>query len=552
MRRNIPGILALVPSQAAVDALVHSLGTGDGFLRYKIIAALERLRRDHAELAVPRTEVEDLLMRQAAVYCNVLTLRHNLLSETPAPHDSVLERALEERLDRILDRIYRLLGVLHEVDDVTAARHAIERGSTKRRARAVEYLDNLLRANVRKRVLPLIDESPPEAKVDHANHVLGTRPRNLEDTLAQLIHDDNAVVAASAVHYVAGREPLLPQLIDDIEWVSRHRAATHSRVSTAADWVLSARDPERAGAARDGLPVVALADRLGRIPIFEFVSVDELFRVIESGQEVRYAAGQAVGVEGATEAVELLIDGSVRQAVAPERHQDLPAPGVLGLEEVLQGIPTLHPPLANESCVCFRIRAEDFMAMVADDVRLAQGLFRLLLGADGRTNGGPVHLPAVTPPASDLQTFDKAMLVRQHPLLSRAAVGDLLALVGAARELSLWEGETLFRDDDAASLCLVLDGIVQLEADGDGPLVVGPGGMMLVAETLAGALAGCRGTVVRACRVLRAERDDVFNVLSERTTLLQDLFSGIIATEGSDASAKAGGAPRESAGATGT
>ena len=296
------------------------------------------------------------------------------------------------------------------------------------------------------------------------------------------------MVAASAVHYVAGREPLLPQLIDDIEWVSRHRAATHSRVSTAADWVLSARDPERAGAARDGLPVVALADRLGRIPIFEFVSVDELFRVIESGQEVRYAAGQAVGVEGATEAVELLIDGSVRQAVAPERHQDLPAPGVLGLEEVLQGIPTLHPPLANESCVCFRIRAEDFMAMVADDVRLAQGLFRLLLGADGRTNGGPVHLPAVTPPASDLQTFDKAMLVRQHPLLSRAAVGDLLALVGAARELSLWEGETLFRDDDAASLCLVLDGIVQLEADGDGPLVVGPGGMMLVAETLAGAL----------------------------------------------------------------
>ena len=91
--------------------------------------------------------------------------------------------------------------MLHEVDDVTAARHAIERGSAKRRARALEYLDNLLRANVRKRVLPLIDESSPETKVDHANHVLGTRPRSLEDTLAQLIHDDNPVVAATAVHY---------------------------------------------------------------------------------------------------------------------------------------------------------------------------------------------------------------------------------------------------------------------------------------------------------------------------------------------------------------
>ena len=93
VRRNVPGILALMPSQAAVDALVGSLGTADGFLRYKIIAALERLRRDHAHLLVPRTEVEELLMRQAAVYCNVLTLRHNLLSQTAAPHDSVLERA---------------------------------------------------------------------------------------------------------------------------------------------------------------------------------------------------------------------------------------------------------------------------------------------------------------------------------------------------------------------------------------------------------------------------------------------------------------------------
>ncbi len=552
VRRNIPGILARVPSQAAVDALVGSFGTGDGFLRYKIIAALERLRRDHDDLVVPRAEVEELLMRQSAVYCNVLTLRHNLLSETEGPHDSVLERALRERLDRILDRIYRLLGVLHEVADVIAARHAIERGNPKRRARAVEYLDNLLRANARKRILPLIDESPPEAKVDHANHVLGTRPRNLEDTLAQLIHDDNPVVAASAVHYVAGREPLLPQLIDDIEWVSRHRAATHPRVSAAADWVLSARDPARApaGAGRDGLPVVELADRLGRIPIFEFVSVDELFRVIESGQEVHYAAGQAVGVEGATEAVELLIAGAVRQAVGLDSHRDLPAPGVIGLEEVLQGIPTLHPPLAREPSVAFRIRADDFMAMVADDIRLAQGLFRLLLGtAAGRRNGRPAHLPAVELPSSELQPFDKAMLVRQHPLLSRAAVGDLLALIGAGRELSLWEGETLFRDDDAASFCLVLDGIVQLESDGDGPLVVGPGGMMLVAETLAGALAGCRGTAVRACRVLRAERDDLFAVLSERTTLLQDVFSGIFAAEVPAAAGKAGGAPGDGPGA---
>lgn len=548
VRRHVPSTLALLPHQAAMNALVGSLDTPDGFLRYKVVAAIERLRRNHPALVVPRPPVEALLVKDATRYCNVLTLGANLFddarAEEPArgpeargvdaaaaaaPRGTLLERALRELRERILDRIYRLLGILHDVGDVAAARRAIEGGDGRRRARALEYLDNLLPRDVRRRILPLIDETPPPDKVAHANVVLGTRPRDRDDTLAQLIHDADPVLAAAAIHFAAEHVP--GALDGDLQWVKTHRSSTDPRVNDTALWALSRGRPgPRAAGHR--LPTVEIANRLGRIPIFEFVSMDELFRVIESGREVWYSADQPVGAEGATEAVELLVEGSVRRSAAAGGGETLRAPDVLGLEEVLQGAPTTRPARAGEPSVCLRIEAADFLAMVSDDVLLAQGLFRLLLTPAGGGRGGPVHLPAAARPDAPLQPFDEAMLLRGHPLLGRAAAAELLALVGAARRLSFADGEPLFLDDDPAGMCLVLEGALRLESDGAAPIAAPPGASLLVGETLAGAPAGWRVTASGSCRVLRAERDDVFAVLSDHVDLLQNLFSGALAVRG--------------------
>ena len=535
VRRHIPSTLALVPAEATMEALSASLDSPDGFLRYKVIAAIESIRRSHTALPAPREAVEERIMRESAHYCEALTLRQNLLDHAPAPHDTLLERALGERLERTLDRIYRLMGVLYEVDDIAAARQAIERGGHKRSTHALEYLDNVLQGRVRKRIMPLIDETPPSDKVNHANLTLKTRPRDLYDTLAQLIYDADPVIAAAAVHFAARHAP--GQLTDDLEWVQSNRR-TDARVRDTAAWALAgeSRRPATAG----GLPPAGLVERLRLIPAFQFVSVDDLFRAIESGREVRYAAGHEVGREGAAEAVELLIEGSVRYSSGSGGQGELKAPDILGLEEVLQGSPIARRTWAIEPSTSLRIEAPDFMAMVSDDILLAEGLFRLLLSPAGeRRDRAPAHRPRVALPDSALQPLDLAMLLRHHPLLARAAPTGLVALASAGNELSLWEGETLFQDDDAACLYLVLEGIVQLESDGAEPLAAGPGATLLVAETLAGSTAGCRASVVRACRVLKAEREAVFKVSCSRMDLLQDLFSGVLSGSGSASAPRA-------------
>ena len=45
VRRHIPATLALIPGQKTVDVLTAALADRDGFLRYKAVSALERLRR---------------------------------------------------------------------------------------------------------------------------------------------------------------------------------------------------------------------------------------------------------------------------------------------------------------------------------------------------------------------------------------------------------------------------------------------------------------------------------------------------------------------------
>ena len=160
-----------------MDVLIGALDDPDGFLRYKVVAALEKLRRDHPRLHIPRGSIEALVLKEGSRYCNYLTLRYNLLQRDADSRRSLLARALEEKLGRTLDRTYRLLGLIYPWKDVAAARYTIEHQTGRSRAGAIEYLDNLLSGAIRKRIMPIIEDLSMEEKVRHANIVLKSRPR---------------------------------------------------------------------------------------------------------------------------------------------------------------------------------------------------------------------------------------------------------------------------------------------------------------------------------------------------------------------------------------
>ena len=129
--------------------------------------------------------------------------------------------------------------------------------------------------------------------------LLKTRPRDVEETLLQLINDDDQVVAAAAIDLVAAEK--LWTLADDIEHVLAHRDVRDWYVFEAASWALAER---RMPAERrrelwlEPLPAAEMAGRLRTLPLFASVSVDELFRMAGSGRQVRHQPGTVLLQEG--------------------------------------------------------------------------------------------------------------------------------------------------------------------------------------------------------------------------------------------------------------
>jgi CRP-like cAMP-binding protein len=417
---------------------------------------------------------------------------------------------------------------------VAAARYTIEQGERRRRAAAVEYLDNLLGGVVRKRVMPILDDTPLADKVRYANGVLRSRPRDLEDTLAQLVHDDDQVIAASAIHFVERRQ--LWSLADDLEYISSHRPDADSMVREAAAWALASR---RAARAQDGLPVVELVDRIRAAPLFAALSIDELFRVAEAGQQVRHQAGRELYRAGQeAEDVFFLLDGAVESTSLSGAAREVAAPAAVNVEEVLQGTPLARTTRAIEHVVGFRVSSSAFLTMVLENVLMAQSLFALLLG--GRLKRLP-YTPAAVPSAPGMRAPAGVRLFRQDPLLANATAAQLLALRAAASEVTIAPGTILFDLDDAPAIYQVLEGELRLESADQDAIVASAGATFGVAEALAGTPSGWRATGTSHGRAMRLDRDDLFAVMAEHVELMQGLFGATLAM---DSAPSAGSQPQ--------
>jgi CRP-like cAMP-binding protein/HEAT repeat protein len=536
VRRHLPATLALLPSAATVRVLVEALADRDGFIRFKVVAALERIRRDRPELAIPREPIEAMVLAETLRYANALTLHANLVAHGGVPADNLLARALDEKQSRSRNRIFRLLGLIYAYDDIAAARFAIDHGDARARASAAEYLDNLLGGDLRRRVMLLIEEMPADERVRRANVLFRTRRRDPEDTLAQLIHDEDQIVAAAAIQIVAERG--IWKLADDVEHALAHRDVRDWYVFEAASWALAARKmpaSERRQRWLEPLPAVELASRLRRIPLFDYVSVDELFRVAGTGRQVRHEPGRAIQQEGVhPETLQFLIDGEV----AIDTGEGTPplsrsAPAALAFEEMLEGTSMRHTVRAADVAIALSLTREEFLTLLSDNIELAHGLFKMLLDTPGRTSWGRAirgRIPdEIVRLAEDgLQPIERVLLLQTSPLLERATAEQLLRLATIARQVDLVEGAVLFGETENAAIYTLLSGEVRVEAPDEAPLTLDAGDTIGIYEALAGMPAGARVIVTKSGVALRVDRRELFDLLADNIDLLQGLFSGLL------------------------
>jgi hypothetical protein len=182
--------------------------------------------------------------------------------------------------------------------------------------------------------------------------------------------------------------------------------------------------------------------------------------------------------------------------------------------------------------------------MLADSTEMTQGLFRMLAGAvDGVPTAAGRHLDSRTrssesrqvpkppsPQAPVIRPLERARQLREHPLLGQASLDQLLALVAVGDEIPLRSGQVLFHAHHRPAVFHILAGGIRLEHDTALSTLAGPGTTTGVEETLAGLSQGRRAVVTSDGFALRIDRDTLFEVLAEHSSLLQGLFSGVLHT----------------------
>jgi HEAT repeat protein/CRP-like cAMP-binding protein len=533
VRRHLPATLARIPSQRTMDVLVDALSDRDGFLRYKAITAIEALHQSNPELVVRRDPIETLAMAESLRYFNALTLHANFV-HGDFGSDTLLVRALQEKQTRSRERVFRLLGLIYSTGDMRAAWRAIERGTPAEHASAAEYLDNLLSGALRKRIVLMADDMPIDERVRRTNLLFRTRRRTPEDTLAQLIHDDDQVIAACAIHLSAERG--ITSLTDDIEYALAHREPRDWYVFEAASWALAGSRmsaDDRRARWNEPLPTVELAKRLRGVPVFDYVSVDELFRFAGTARQVRYDRGRTVYDAGLVpNALQFLIDGEVRA----DNGVRVVAPGPLAFEELLAGRPVGSAMSAVDVAVTLLLTQDEFLTLAFDNLDVAHGLFRMVLSTRGGVDMNGVTravMPDVSPErvADGLQPMERALLLEGSPLTAGATSAQVMRLAMIAREVPLTAGTVVVRETDDPAIYLVVSGALRVDAPGVQPVTARTGDAVGLFETLTDARFEARVTVAEPGVALRIDDRDLFDLLAADVELLQGMFRALLGLE---------------------
>jgi ATP:ADP antiporter, AAA family len=196
IRRRIPKALALSGKRSAAVALIERLHRLNFHLDYSVLKALNRLRTTSPDIIINEELVRAAINKERDEYDRLRTLQSWLqVNQLNQPVFSLLMRAINERLQHRVERIFRLVGLIYSPHDIYSVYYNCNIKPALRSA-AIEFLDNLLDMELKKTVTPLLEET-----LDPENAFRGRAPvhfSSLSAALSTLINGDDPWLKAIA------------------------------------------------------------------------------------------------------------------------------------------------------------------------------------------------------------------------------------------------------------------------------------------------------------------------------------------------------------------
>ena len=189
-RREIPSILLALGTSAAASVLLDNLLQGDTTLRFRTIASLNKLCRLNPQIELDVQMLETVLAAEILGHYR----SYQILATIGATPDSAdpLGKALKESMQQELERIFRLLNLLHPHLDLHSAYVGLQSTSVSVHDNALEFLDNVLKSQLRDMLVPLLDSKITVAeRAQLAHRLVRAKIESQEQAVAELVASDD-------------------------------------------------------------------------------------------------------------------------------------------------------------------------------------------------------------------------------------------------------------------------------------------------------------------------------------------------------------------------
>jgi AAA family ATP:ADP antiporter len=193
-----------------------------GLVRYKALRGLEQIALE-TTLRIDPEPIFREIVRNSLEYLRLFAaeraLRADRLAASKLESQLVIE-LLEDKIAQSRERLARLVQVLHRGDDIPAIFAALRSRDPRRRGRAVEFLDALIRgfdraSEVAAMLLRLVVEDlPDELRTERARQLVGSF-EDARAALSSLAADSDAIVSslsARALRVLGSAPPPAPAL----------------------------------------------------------------------------------------------------------------------------------------------------------------------------------------------------------------------------------------------------------------------------------------------------------------------------------------------------
>lgn len=292
----------------------------------------------------------------------------------------LLARALQESVDEHVGRIFRLLALRYDADDLRAAYRGLRSPLKTIRAGSLELLDNVLPAELKERLLPLLDDTDARLFSDVARRAAGLTAETRDALLGRLLTAPDPLARAVAA-YVVGREQrsalrsLVAQAaLPAYPWLEAELArATH--------WL---EQKDAAATAREeptvGLTIIERALKLQSVDVLQRASTEDLTYVAQIAREEEHDAGVAIYSEGdAPDALFVVVEGSVRLHRGELEIAVLEAGEAFGSWALVDEAPRVASATTVAQTTLLKVDREDFVELLGDRVDIVQAVFKAMV-----------------------------------------------------------------------------------------------------------------------------------------------------------------------------